>query len=61
MGDAVLAASGALLVAALNEWRASIRARQADADRREQLLAAVARAGQGQDPDPNTRSLDGPV
>ncbi len=37
MTDAVAAALGAVLVAALNELRAQLRARQADADRREAL------------------------
>jgi hypothetical protein len=41
----VWAAIGALLVAALNERRASIRARQADADRREALARAAAEHG----------------
>jgi hypothetical protein len=41
MRDLILAAAGALLVAVLNELRASIRARQADRDRREQLAAAL--------------------
>jgi hypothetical protein len=51
MRDLVLAAAGALLVAVLNEMRASIRARQADRDRREQLAAALQLRA-------NTRSLD---
>jgi hypothetical protein len=41
MTDLLMAAAGALLVAVLNELRASIRARQADRDRREQLAAAL--------------------
>jgi hypothetical protein len=41
----VWAAIGALLVAALNERRASIRARQADDDRREALARAAAEHG----------------
>jgi hypothetical protein len=42
MRDTLVAAAGALLVAALNELRASLRARQADRDRRERLAAALA-------------------
>jgi hypothetical protein len=41
MRDLVLAAAGALVVAVLNELRASVRARQADRDRREQLATAL--------------------
>jgi hypothetical protein len=47
--DALLTAAGATLVAVLNELRASIRARQADRDRRE--LASALLSG-----DANTRS-----
>lgn len=41
MRDALLTAAGACLVAVLNEVRASLRARQADRDRREALIAAA--------------------
>ncbi len=41
MTDLLMAAAGALVVAVLNELRASIRARQADRDRREQLATAL--------------------
>lgn len=41
MKDALLAAGGAAAVAALNELRAQLRARQADRDRREALIAAA--------------------
>jgi hypothetical protein len=37
----VAAAGGALLVAALNELRAQLRAKQADRDRQERLVDAV--------------------
>ena len=49
MRDALLTAAGATLVAALNELRASIRARQADRDRRKLVSALLSG-------DPNTRS-----
>ncbi len=42
MRDHLAAAAGALLVAALNELRASLRARQADRDRSERIAAALA-------------------
>ncbi len=42
MRDAILTAAGAALVAALNEVRASLRARQADRDRRQFLARAFA-------------------
>lgn len=41
MRDALLTAAGACLVAGLNEVRAQLRARQADRDRREALIAAA--------------------
>lgn len=43
MRDALLTAAGAMLVALLNELRAQLRARQADRDRREALIAAALR------------------
>lgn len=42
MRDAIIAAAGALLVAVLNELRATLRARQADRDRKEALARARA-------------------
>lgn len=42
MRDALLTAAGAAAVALLNELRASLRARQADRDRREHLAWALA-------------------
>ncbi len=42
MRDALLTAAGAAAVALLNELRASLRARQADRDRRERYAWALA-------------------
>jgi hypothetical protein len=42
--EVLAAAAGAALVAALNEVRATLRARQADRDRREALASAAAAA-----------------
>ncbi len=56
MRDLILAAAGALLVAVLNEMRASVRARQADRDRREHLAAALQLRAMDHQGDPPTEA-----
>lgn len=45
MTEAIAAAAGALLVAVLNEFRAQLRARQADRDRAEALRERLRACG----------------